>query len=126
MPNVTPAGEGGAQVPAQSAFSSRVKEVARNVLQKMPVAKHPQSNVIEERLQESEKLDVLSAGIPGSNLPETGKETEVAGHAVIHGAKKAQESAQREVKGALGRHSISKGGPSLGKEKNIPPPTANR
>ncbi len=116
MPDVTPAGS--APIPAKPFFNPRT---AQEALGPLPQAKRPESDVIQERLQEGEELDIVAAGIPGAaNLPKTGVETEVEGKALIHGAKHAKESVASEVEGgSLGGHVVSKGGPSAKKVNDL-------
>jgi hypothetical protein len=106
--NVSPTGS--MSPPAKPLLSPEVREKAKDALKGMPRAVPPESNVIEQRLEVSEKLDELAAGIPGApNIPETGLETEVKGSAVIAAGKNAEKSIQEKcTEGVLGKHTISK------------------
>jgi hypothetical protein len=70
----------------------------------------PESKVIQERLEEPQELEAQAAGIPGTHsLPETGREAEVQGKAVIAGAKAAKRSVEKRLQlGSIGDRTISK------------------
>jgi hypothetical protein len=106
--NVSPTGSTPPSIPTSRIFSPEVKKKAQEVLKGAHEPK--ESNIIEERLQGSNVLDELAAGIPGApNLPETEPaiEADVKGRAVIDAGNKAKESILKKVPGGIfGGHTV--------------------
>jgi hypothetical protein len=122
--DVSPAGGPLGQI--RSLFTPGLQKRVKDALKGVSSAIPQKSTVIQERLEKSERLDELAAGIPGmQNMPKTGLEVKVKGAAIIAASTKAKESIEKEFppEGIGARHvrTIAKGDASAEKVSKLFP-----